>query len=413
MTIDSREAARALDEADPLAGYRSRYVLPEGMIYLDGNSLGPMAKSVPDAMRQAVEVEWGEGLISSWNDAGWWNLPVTLGEKVAPLVGAASGQIVVSDSTSVNLYKAVQAGLAMRPDRSVLITEAGGFPTDLYITEGVMQSERRVERRLLEDVASLDDLLDDAVAVVLLSHVDYRSGELLDMAGITRKVQEAGGVMIWDLCHSAGIIPVEFDACNVDLAVGCTYKYLNGGPGSQSWIYAPKRLHGQIRQPLSGWWGHARPFEFEQEYSPEPGIKAFLCGSQAILGMRALSASLDVFADVDVTQVRAKSMALTGLFIELVDQQCAGHGFGLFSPRDAERRGSQVALTHPGGYAIMQALIARGMVGDFRMPDILRFGFAPLYIGYEDVWNAVAILREIMETGEWQKPEYAVKSAVT
>ncbi len=413
MTITTRDDARALDAADPLAGFRSRYVLPEGMIYLDGNSLGPMAASVPEVMKQAVEEEWGRGLISSWNDAGWWDLPVSLGEKIAPLAGAGPGQIVVSDSTSVNIYKAVQAGLAMRPDRSVLVTEAGGFPTDLYITEGVMQSERRIERRLVQDISKVGELLDDEVAVLLLSHVDYRSGELLDMEGITKRAQDAGAIVIWDLCHSAGVVPVELDACNVDLAVGCTYKYLNGGPGSQSWIYAPKRLHGEIRQPLSGWWGHAAPFEFEQSYRPEPGIKAFLCGSQAILGMRALSASLDVFADVDIAEVRAKSMRLTGLFIELVEQECGAHGFGVFSPREADRRGSQVALTHPDGYAIMQALIDRGVVGDFRMPDILRFGFAPLYIGYEDAWNAISILKDIMETGAWRKPEYSVKSAVT
>ena len=251
------------------------------------------------------------------------------------------------------------------------------------------------------------------VAVLLLSHVDYRSGELLDMKHITRRAQEARAIVIWDLCHSAGVVPIELDACNVDLAVGCTYKYLNGGPGAQSWIYAPKRLHGEIRQPLSGWWGHAAPFEFEQSYRPEQGIKAFLCGSQAILGMRALSASLDVFTDVDIRAVRRKSQSLTGLFIDLVGQECDGYGFGIFSPREAERRGSQVALTHPDGYAIVQALIDRGVVGDFRMPDILRFGFAPLYISHEDVWNAVAILKDIMETGDWEKPEYSVKSAVT
>ncbi|MEM7424524.1 MAG: kynureninase [Pseudomonadota bacterium] len=413
MSMESRDEARALDAADPLAGFRDRYVLPDGVIYLDGNSLGPMAASVPGEMAQAVEQEWGQGLISSWNDAGWWSLPVTLGEKIAPLVGAAPGQIVVSDSTSVNIYKAVQAGLQMRPDRNVLVTEAGGFPTDLYITEGVMQSERRVERRLIANPADIDRHLDADVAVLLLSHVDYRSGELLDMKAITERAQAAGAIVIWDLCHSAGVVPMSLDECNVDLAVGCTYKYLNGGPGAQSWIYAPKRLHGEIRQPLSGWWGHAAPFEFEQSYRAEPGIKAFLCGSQAILGMRALSAALDVFADVDMALVRAKSIGLTGTFIELVEAECGAHGFGLFSPRDAAIRGSQVALTHPDGYAIIQALIARGVIGDFRMPDILRFGFAPLYIGYEDVWNAVAILRDIMETGAWKAPEFAVKAAVT
>ena len=295
-----------------------------------------------------------------------------------------------------------------------MVREAASFPTDLYITEGAMQGRESLSRRLVGEAgASLADVLDEDVAVVLLSHVDYRSGELFDMANITHQVQDAGAIMIWDLCHSAGIYPVELDACNVDLAVGCTYKYLNGGPGAQSWIYAAERHLGNIRQPLRGWWGHAQPFSFEQDYRPEPGIKAFLCGSQAILGMRALSAALDVMADVDLSQVRAKSMQLTDLFITLVDEECAGHGFGLFSPRKAAKRGSQVALTHEDGYAIVQALIARGVVGDFRMPNILRFGFAPLYISFEDVWTAVATLKDIMESGVWREPRFAVRAAVT
>lgn len=414
MNTTSLNDVRALDAADPLADVRDRFELPEGLIYLDGNSLGPMAKSIPAEMARAVSQEWGRGLISSWNDAGWWELPMALGRKLGPLLGARDGQVVVSDSTSVNIYKTVQAGLAMRPDRSVIVTEAGGFPTDLYITEGAMQARPNLARRLLgENGARLEEVLDGDVAVVLLSHVDYRTGELLNMAKITRKVQAAGAIMIWDLCHSAGIVPVALDDCNVDLAVGCTYKYLNGGPGSQSWVYAAERHHGKIRQPLSGWWGHAAPFEFEQAYRPEPGIKAFLCGSQAILGMRALSAALEVMEGVDVRQVRAKSVQLTDLFMTLVDQECAGHGFGHFSPRDGAKRGSQVALTHDDGYAIMQVLISRGVVGDFRMPNILRFGFAPLYISHEDVWNAVAVLKDVMDTGMWQEPEFSVRSAVT
>lgn len=414
MTAPSLASVRALDAADPLAAFKAQFEMPESTIYLDGNSLGPMTKSVPEEMARAVREEWGQGLISSWNAAGWWELPLTLGRKLGPILGAADGQVVVSDSTSVNIYKTLQAGLAMRPGRPVIVTEGGGFPTDLYITEGAMQGRPDLSRRLLgENGADLDAVLDDDVAVVLLSHVDYRTGELFDMAGITARVQAAGAIMIWDLCHSAGIVPVALDACNVDLAIGCTYKYLNGGPGSQSWIYAAERHHGNIRQPLSGWWGHAAPFAFEQSYRPEPGIKAFLCGSQAILSMRALSASLDVMDGVDLNQVRTKSMQLTDLFITLVEQKCAEYGFGLFSPRDAARRGSQVALTHEDGYAIVQALIARGVVGDFRMPNILRFGFAPLYISHEDVWNAVAILKDIMDGGAWRAPEFAVRAAVT
>ena len=286
-----------------------------------------------------------------------------------------------------------------------------GAPVDAEIVE--IRARLRIDAGDGSLAQALETALGEDVAIVLLSHVDYRSGELLDMARITRQVQDAGAVMIWDLCHSAGVVPVELDACNVDLAVGCTYKYLNGGPGAQAWIYAAERLHGRISQPLSGWWGHAAPFEFEQTFRPEAGIRAFLCGTQPILSMRALDAALEAMADVDIGEVRRKSRQLTGLFIDLVERDCGHLGFGLFSPRDADRRGSQVALTHDDGYAIMQALIARGVIGDFRMPNILRFGFAPLYIGYEDVWNAVETLKDIMETGSWKDPRFAVKAAVT
>lgn len=414
MIIQTAEDARNADASDPLAPLRDTFHLPQGIIYLDGNSLGPMPKNVPQIVNSAVREEWAEGLIRSWNAAGWWELPTQLGEKIAPLIGAAPGQTVVSDSTSINLYKAVHAALAMRPDRSVLVTEAGGFPTDLYITEGVMQGHKHLTRRLVgEGGATLDNCLDEDVAVLLLSHVDYRTGELLDMAAITAQAHKVGAIVIWDLCHSAGALPVSLDAADVDLAVGCTYKYLNGGPGSQSFVYAAIRLHGSIRQPLTGWWSHAAPFEFEQGYRPDAGIKAFMCGTQSVLSLRAMEAALDIFDGIDMAAVRQKSLALTDLFIKLVETECAGHGFGLVTPRDRNRRGGQVSFTHEHGYAIMQALIARGVIGDFRMPNILRFGFPPLYISFQDVWSAVAILKDIMESGAWQATEFSVKTAVT
>ncbi|MGI9483820.1 MAG: kynureninase [Hyphomicrobiales bacterium] len=412
MTIAaSRRDAEILDQNDPLASFRDLFHLPDGIIYLDGNSLGPMAKSVPGLVEDALERQWATDLITSWNTAGWWELPLTLGEKIAPLIGAGTGQTVVTDSTSINLYKTVQAALELSPGRKVIISESDSFPTDLYILEGVM-GETGLSRRLIgEDGAGLDQHLSDDVAVVLLSNVNYRSGALMDMAEVARKVHDAGAIMVWDLCHSAGVIPMELDAWNVDFAVGCTYKYLNGGPGAPAFIYAAKRHHDAIRQPLSGWWGHGAPFEFETRFRPASGVRAFLCGTQPIISMTALSAALDVYGEVDIGEVRKKSMALTGLFIDLVEKFCPQ--LGVVSPRDANSRASQVALSHEHGYAIVQALIARGVIGDFRAPDILRFGFAPLFIRYADVWDAVGHLREIMDTGAWDNAEFKQRAAVT
>ncbi|HFC04371.1 MAG TPA: kynureninase, partial [Rhizobiales bacterium] len=351
---------------DPLASYRDLFHLPEGVIYLDGNSLGAMPKSAPDIMARAVEGEWANGLIRSWNDAGWWQLPVELGNKIGRLVGAGQGTTIVTDSTSINIFKALHAALALRPDRTAIIAEAGAFPTDLYIAES---AGKNIERRLIgQDNKTLDDLLDENVAVVLLSHVDYRSGELLDMQAITEKVHKAGALIIWDLCHSAGVVPMGLDAAGVDFAVGCTYKYLNGGPGSPAFIYANQSHHDHITQPLTGWWAHAEPFAFKPDFEAAPGIRAFLCGTQPILSMRALGAALDITDGIDMAEVRQKSKALTTLFAERVIEKTARYGVTLFSPSDADKRGSQVSFTHPNGYQIMQALIARGVIGDFRQP---------------------------------------------
>lgn len=409
----SRDGAVSLDQADPLGHFRGRYHIPDGVIYLDGNSLGPMAKTAPEAMATALEGEWANGLITSWNAAGWWDLPVSIGEKLAPVIGAAPGQTVVTDSTSINIYKLLHAALALRPDRSVILTEADSFPTDLYMTEGALSSNRDISRRLIQDFGDLNGQMGDDVAVVLLSHVNYRTGALLDMKSITQAVQDQGAIMVWDLCHSSGVIPMELDDWNVDFAVGCTYKYLNGGPGAPAFIYAAKRYLGKIQQPLSGWWGHAAPFDFEQDFRPEPGIRSFLCGTQPILSMRALSAALDVFADVDIQTVRQKSQALTGYFIELIDHYCKGYDLEVLSLRDEQLRGSQVSLTHRQGYPIVQALIDRGVIGDFRTPDQLRFGFAPLYLRYIEVWDAVQHLRDILETGSWDQARFHKRDPVT
>ena len=406
--------ASKLDADDPLNAYRDLFHIPDGVIYLDGNSLGAMVKTAPARVAQAVEQEWATGLISSWNKAGWWELPQSLGAKIAPLVGADADNVIVTDSTTINLYKALHAALALRPDRKVVIAEETSFPTDLYIAEGAMASRSNMQRKLIGEAGEgLDEALDNQTAVVLLSHVDYRTGALLDMQAITKKVQAAGAIMVWDLCHSAGVIPIELEACNVDFAVGCTYKYLNGGPGSPAFIYANKRHHNNIKQPLTGWWAHAEPFAFKQNFKSQTGVRAFLCGTQGILSMSALEAGLDAFNNVDMKAVRQKSIALTSLFAEIVMQQCGDLGIGMFSPEDGAARGSQIALTHENAYEIMQALIDRGVIGDFRQPNILRFGFSPLYVSFADVRNAAQVLFDILSSGAWQDERFSVRNAVS
>lgn len=410
----ARADAAAADGADPLAGYRDRFHIPKGLIYLDGNSLGPAPKAALDMLRTAAETEWAEDLISSWNKAGWFDLPVRLGDMIAPVIGADPGEVVVCDTTSINIYKTLHAGLSLRPDRKVIVAEGGSFPTDLYVAEGVLATRPDLTLRLEGvDGPDLEDLVDTKVAVVLANQVDYRSGRRRDVAAVTARIHAAGAVVVWDLCHSGGVMEVGLEDAGADLAVGCTYKYLNGGPGSPAFVYCAKRHQQAVRQPLSGWWGHERPFDFARSFAPDPGIRCFLCGTQPILSLRGLEAGLALAAEADLAAVRAKSVALTERFIALVEARCTGHGIGVFSPREAELRGSQVALTHPEGYAIVQALITRGVVGDFRMPDILRFGFAPLYLRHADVVEAARQLEDVLASAAWNAPAFRERAAVT
>ncbi len=402
-----------LDARDPLAACRGRFTLPEGEVYLDGNSLGAMPAHLPQRMQQAVAQEWGRGLIRSWNDAGWITLPQRVAAKIAPLVGAADDEVMVGDSTSVNLFKALAAALRINAGRKVILTEKGNFPTDLYIAQGVAELYGATIRYVESDASAIADALDGDVAVLMLTHVNYRSGAVYDMAGLTRKAHAAGALAVWDLAHSAGALHVDLAEAHADFAVGCGYKYLNGGPGAPAFVYAARRHQDVMRQPLCGWHGHQRPFAFVQEYEPAPGISRMQCGTPPLLSMLALDAALEAFDGVDMHQLRAKSRALGDLFIRLVDQRLGAYGFGIGSPRDSGLRGSQVALTHPQGYAIVQALIARGITGDFRMPDILRFGFAPLYVRYIDVWRTVDELADIMAAGAWNRPEFLARKAVT
>lgn len=410
--IPTRADCLAMDAADPLAFARERFALPEGIIYLDGNSLGPLPKATAERLRQTVEQEWGEGLIRSWNEADWINAPARLGAKIARLIGARPHEVIVADSTSVNLYKLAAAAAALRPERSVILTEPGNFPTDLYILQGLAeQSEHKLRVRTV-DRDALMGALDSEVAVLVLTHVHYKSGAVHDMAALTARAHEVGVLTVWDLSHSSGALPVELNAAGADFAVGCGYKYLNGGPGAPAFLYVAERWAEAARSPLSGWMGHAAPFEFVDDYRPASGVARMLCGTPSILAMAALEAGIATFDDIDMTEVRAKSVALSELFIALVEAKLPGV-FDLASPRDSTLRGSQVSLAHPHGYAIMSALIETGVIGDFRAPDILRFGFTPLYTRYVDVFDAVERLGAVMADRRFEHPRYAERAAVT
>ncbi|MCV0397813.1 MAG: kynureninase [Rhizobiaceae bacterium] len=408
------DAARERDGADPLAALRARFALPDG-VYLDGNSLGAMPATATAAMQAAMTRGWADGLIRSWNAEGWHMLPVTVGDRLAALMGAAPSEVLVCDSTSVNLYKTFCAAMAMRPGRRGVISERNNFPTDVHILQGAIRG-RFPEARLdlaEDDDASVLGLLSADTAVVCLSHVNYRTGRLRDMTAVTKAAHEAGALVIWDLAHSLGALPVDLGAARADFAVGCTYKYLNAGPGGPAWLYVAARHLEAAATPLTGWQGHAAPFAFDIDFSPAETIEKFRCGTPPVLSYIPLMESLSVFEATTIEAIRDKSLALTAFFIELADERLARHGLTVITPRDGSQRGSQVALTHDDGWPIMQALIASGVIGDFRAPDILRFGFTPLYVSFEDAALAVLALERIMETGLWREPRFAEKKLVT
>ncbi|MDR6265668.1 kynureninase [Roseobacter sp. N2S] len=408
------QTVQQMDANDPLAHLRDRFDLPADTIYLDGNSLGALPKGVMERLQKAVVQEWGQGLIRSWNTADWYPAPQRTGSAIARLIGANNDEVVVCDSTSVNLYKVMVGALRMRPDRKIIVSEQGNFPTDVYINAEVAQMMGYELRCVApEDVEKAIEEAGTDLAAVQLTHVHYKTGRIYDMAGITAKAQELGGLVVWDLAHSAGALPVDLNGCNADFAIGCGYKYLNGGPGAPAFVFVASRHLADMHQPLTGWHGHAKPFEFTQGFEPHAKIDKMLTGTASQLGLITLESALGVFADVDMTALRTKNMQLGDLFIALVEQELAGMNFDLASPRNSENRGSQVSLTHADGYPIMQALIARGVIGDFRTPDILRFGFAAPYVQFIDIWNAVRHLREIMETGEWDQPKFKTRQAVT
>ncbi len=419
------------DSADPLRSLRDLFSIPDGVIYLDGNSLGVMPKAAAARAAEVVSQEWGQGLIRSWNSAGWFNLPQRLGNQIAPLIGAGADQVVATDSTSINLFKVLSAALSIvaqdNPARRTILSERSNFPTDLYIAEALC-AERGFELQLVEPEDIAASLTSD-LAVLMLTHVNYRTGAMHDMHALTQAAHAAGALVVWDLAHSAGAVPVDLRGAGADFAIGCGYKYLNGGPGAPAFVWVNPIHAERFWQPLAGWWGHATPFTFTPDYRPAPGITRYLCGTQPIVSLSLLECGLDAFKAAEalggMAALRSKSLALTDLFIALVEQRCEGFGLGLATPRAHAQRGSQVCLTREhaasgsGAFAIVQALIARGVIGDFRAgdggihKDILRFGFTPLYIGFEDVWNAVEHLRQVLQSGEWQKPEFNQQHAVT
>jgi kynureninase len=397
-----------LDASDPLAPLREQFALPAGVVYLDGNSLGALPRSVPARVGEVVEREWGEGLIRSWNDAGWIDLSQRVGDKIARLIGARAGEVVVADSTSVNLHKVLCAAIDKVPERTVIVTDRDNFPTDLYIAQSVADDRGMTLRRV--EAGELAAHLDERVAVVMLTQVNYRTGRLHAMAPINRAARAAGALSVWDLSHSAGVVPIAVHADDCDFAVGCGYKYLNGGPGAPAYVWAAPR-HADLRQPLTGWLGHAAPFAFAPDYQPARGVARFVCGTPPILSLAALECGVDTVLSADMTALRRKSLALTDCFIALADEKLQ---LALTTPREAGERGSQVSFTSAeDSYAIMHALIERGVIGDFREPDLLRFGLSPLYNTFADVWHAVEALRDVLLSGEWRAQRHRSRAIVT
>jgi len=408
----TRQTCLEMDDVDPLAPARDRFSLPDGVIYLDGNSLGALPVAVPERVRGTVERQWGQDLITSWNSHGWIDLPAQVGGKIARLIGAEAGEVVAADSVSVNLFKLAAAAVQAQSPRQVIVTESGDFPTDLYMLQGLAELMPEVTLRVVETGAA-EDALDDDVALVLLSHVHYKTGQIRDMAAISARARAAGALTLWDLSHSGGVLDVDLNRDGADMAAGCGYKYLNGGPGAPAYLFVARRHQDRLRNPLSGWMGHARPFEFVVDYEPAPGIPRWLCGTPPILSLAALDAALDAFDGVDMALARAKAGRLGDLFIQLVEARCAGMGLALASPHEAGVRGGQVAFAHAHGWAVMQALIAGRVVGDFRRPDVIRFGFAPLYIRYVDVWDAVDLLARVLADETWREERFQTVAAVT
>ncbi len=415
MTLSHADCV-ARDRADPLAYARKRFSVPENVVYLDGNSLGALPVATISRLNETLQREWGEGLIRSWNNADWVTLPQRVGAAIAGLLGASADEIVAADSTSVNIFKLLAGALALAskqdPARRVILSERGNFPTDLYVAQGIVESFGGGYKLRLVD-GDIENAFDDHTAIALITQVDYCTGRLHNMKRLNDAARRAGTRILWDLSHSAGAVPVALKKDGAELAVGCGYKYFNGGPGAPAYLYVERSLQADFPTPLSGWFGHTAPFDFKADFAPAAGIERFQCGTPSVLAMTALSCGIDTFAGIDMIDLRAKSLAQSDIFWTLMNQRCGEFGFACVSPRDHAMRGSQLSFAHEHAYAIMQAIIERGVIGDFRQPNLLRFGFTPLYLRYVDLWDAVIVIREVMQSGAWKADRYQRRNKVT
>ena len=400
-----------LDRQDSLASQRERFVLPAGVNYLDGNSLGPVPRGVAERVARLIENEWGHGLIRSWNAAGWYDCALRIGRKLAPLLGAKPHQVIVADTVSVNLFKTLVAAARLRPRRKTIVAELGNFPSDNHIVDSVARLLGMAPRFVT--ASEMSEAVDQDTAVVQLSHVNYRTADIQNMAAMTAAVHTKGALTVWDIAHSTGAVALQLDEDGADFAVGCGYKFLSGGPGAPSHVYVAERHLQGLDQPLTGWFGHAAPFDFREEFVRADGIRSMLCSTPQMLSTAALEAALDALRDLNILDVQEKGRALGNLMIRLFDERLAPLGCGLASKRNASQRGSHIALTHPFAYQIVQALTARGVIGDFRAPDVMRFGFGPLYVRYADIWDAVHVLEDILRSGSWQTMPLPMAGAIT
>ncbi|WP_370387892.1 kynureninase [Snodgrassella alvi] len=414
----TQEQCQQWDASDKLAAFKTQFELPQGIIYLDGNSLGAKPRHSSERAQSVINQQWGTDLINSWNKAGWWDLPLRLGNKIGQLIGARENETVVTDTTSLNLFKVLAAAVDIQQQkdnrRKIIIAERDSFPTDIYMIEGFMALiNQGYQLQLIDTPADLADSINQHTAVVVLSHVNYRTGYLHNMASTNELVHSHGALLIWDLCHSIGAVPIDLNSSNSDFAIGCTYKYLNGGPGAPAMLWVHQRYQTAFSQPLSGWWGHEKPFDMAVSYTPADNIRRYLCGTQPIVSMSLIECGVDIFLQTDMQAVRHKSLQLTDLLINLTEQECAGLGLTLITPRKHEHRGSHVSLRHPHGYAIVQALIARGVIGDYREPEVIRLGVTPLYLSYTDIWQAVQHLKQVLINQEWAQPKFHTRGQVT
>ena len=408
----TKENLIQLDKTDPLRNFRKKFHVPEGFVYFDGNSLGVLPEITKERMQEVIEHEWGEGLINSWL-TGWGDAPKRIGDKIATLIGADFGEVIAADSTSINIFKVVVAALQANPTRKVVLSDSDNFPTDLYMLQGLESfAPDKIKVKITESF-DIDNQLNEEVSALLLTEVHYKTGLITNMKEVTKKAHEVGALVIWDLSHSIGSIPIDLNGCEADFAIGCGYKFLNGGPGAPGFLFAAKKHHESSKPILSGWFGHREPFAFSGEYISAEDINQFQCGTPPVLGLAALECGVDLLCNVDFEDLRFKSKKLGAILISLMKDMCNMHGFTLISPQNDEKRAGHVSFSHEKGYEISRALKSRGIICDFRTPDVIRFGITPLYLRYQDIYYAVEQIKIVMESADWRKEEYLVRDSYT